>query len=94
MVRVAWVNSVIAEERSSRPPSITITWSQIRSSSPSRCEVTTTLMPNSTPTRRISASMSSRPCGSRPLVGSSRKTTRGSCTRAWASFTRCRMPVE
>ena len=46
------------------------------------------------PIRRIRASMSSRPAGSRPLVGSSSSTSCGSCTSAWASLTRCFMPVE
>ena len=46
------------------------------------------------PIRRTSASMSSRPTGSRPFVGLSSSTSFGSCTSAWASFTRCRMPVE
>ena len=89
--------SVIAEirsARSSRPPSMAISESQIRSTSPSRCEQTTTEMPNSVPIRWISASIASRPAGSRPLVGSSSSSRSGSCTRAWASLTRCFMPVE
>ena len=45
-------------------------------------------------TSAMRASISSRPCGSRPFVGSSRRSRSGSCTRAWASFTRCFMPVE
>ena len=32
--------------------------------------------------------------GSRPLVGSSSSTSRGSWTSAWASLARCFMPVE
>ena len=44
--------------------------------------------------RRISASISSRPAGSRPLVGSSSSTSCGSWTSAWASLTRCFIPVE
>ena len=39
--------SRVAEDRSSRPPSSTTTWSLTRSSSPSRCEVTSTAMPKS-----------------------------------------------
>ena len=40
-------------------------------------------------------SISSRPSGSRPAVGSSRRTRAfGSATRAWASLVRWRMPVE
>jgi hypothetical protein len=38
--------------------------------------------------------ISSRPAGSRPLVGSSSSSSLGAPTRAWASFTRCFMPVE
>ncbi len=44
--------------------------------------------------RSTSSSISSRPCGSIPAVGSSRNTSFGSCTIACASFTRCRIPVE
>ena len=50
-------------------------------------------MPN-VPSRATSASISSRPAGSRPAVGSSSRTNSGSPTSAWASFVRCRMPVE
>ena len=46
------------------------------------------------PSRATSASMSSRPAGSRPLVGSSSSTSSGSPTIACASFVRWRMPVE
>src|SRR6185503_9406714 len=67
---VAWVNSDVAQDRSRCPASSTTTWSQIRSSSPTRCEVTRTAMPNSLPILRISSRMSSRAAGSRPLVGS------------------------
>ena len=51
-------------------------------------------MPNSVPIRPISSSMAVRPAGSSPLVGSSSSISRGAPTRAWASFTRCFMPVE
>ena len=40
------------------------------------------------------SSISSRPIGSRPAVGSSSSTSSGSATIAWASFVRWRMPVE
>ena len=49
---------VIAEmrsARSSRPPSMATSVSQIRSTSPSRCEQTSTEMPNSVPIRCTSA---------------------------------------
>ena len=51
-------------------------------------------MPNSAPIRPISSSMAVRPAGSSPLVGSSSSNSWGAPTRAWASFTRCFMPVE
>ncbi len=91
---VASVKEAVEEERSNLPPSMTTRWSQVRSSSPSRWVVTSTEMPKSECTRRISASISSRPAGSRPLVGSSSSTNFGSWTSAWASLTRCFMPVE
>ena len=64
-----------------------------RSISPSRWLHTITAMPNSRPVRRTSSSISSRPAGSRPLVGSSSSSRRGSCTSDWASLTRCFIPV-
>ncbi len=51
-------------------------------------------MPNSAPIRAISSSIELRPAGSSPTVGSSSSSSRGSPTSAWASFTRCFMPVE
>ena len=51
-------------------------------------------IPNSVPTRRMSASISSRWSGSSPLVGSSRSTSLGSWAIAEASFTRWRCPVD
>ena len=51
-------------------------------------------MPNSVPIRRMRSSMSSRWTGSRPSVGSSSRTRSGSWAMAWASFTRCRCPVD
>ena len=74
---VASRNSSVREARSSRPPSSTTTLSLTRSSSPSRCEVTTTAMPKSWPIRRTSPSISSRAAGSSPLVGSSSRTSLG-----------------
>jgi len=91
---LSWVAAAVEVDRWSTPFSITTRWSEIRSSSPSRCEVTTTEMAKSVLIRWIRASISSRPAGSRPLVGSSSRTSLGSCTSAWASLTRCFMPVE
>ena len=52
-----------------------------------------TEMPN-VPRRATSSSISSRPSGSRPAVGSSSSTSSGSPTSAWASLVRWRIPVE
>ena len=51
-------------------------------------------MPNSDPIRATRSSIAVRPAGSSPLVGSSSSISRGSPTSAWASLTRCFMPVE
>src|SRR5665647_731162 len=88
------VCAAVEVNRCSTPLSITTRWSEIRSSSPSRCEVTTTEMEKSVLICWIRVSISSRPVGSSPLVGSSSSTSFGSCTSDWASFTRCFMPVE
>ena len=80
--------------RRSRPPSIATRKSQTRSISPRRCDARTIAIPNSVPVRRTSPSMSSRPAGSSPFVGSSSSSSCGSWTRAWASITRWRIPVE
>ena len=42
----------------------------------------------------MSSRTSCRPCGSRFAVGSSRKRSFGSWTRAWASLSRCFIPAE
>ena len=44
--------------------------------------------------RRISAHIAARASGSSPVVGSSRNSTRGRCTRAAATSSRRRMPPE
>ena len=85
--------SVSGPERSTRPPSSITTHWQVRSMSVRTCEETMALIPK--PSRRpISSSISSRPSGSSPAVGSSRSTRSGSWTMAWASLARCFMPVE
>ena len=61
--------------------------------SPSRCDEKMTLMPK-LPRRRMISSICSRPAGSSPDAGSSRRTSSGPWTIAWASLTRCAMPVE
>src|SRR6516162_2319860 len=54
------VKLVMVSERRSRPPSMTTSWSQICSISPSRCEETTIEMPNSAPILLIRSSMERR----------------------------------
>ena len=71
-----------------------MTASQVRTTSSSTCEDRSTRTSSSAERRRTSASISSRPDGSSPFVGSSSTTICGPCTSAWASFTRCFMPVE
>ena len=46
------------------------------------------------PKQRISARISTTPCGSRPLIGSSRIMTSGSLINAAATARRCFMPIE
>ena len=91
---VCCVNVPRGAARRSRPASIATRKSQTRSISPSRWLAMTIAMPKSVPVRRTRSSISSRPAGSSPFVGSSRRSRRGSWTSAWASFTRCFMPVE
>src|SRR5687767_12817914 len=93
-VSVSFVKCPTSPDSTSWPPWSTMMRSQVRSTSAMRCEEKSTLMPKSRWVFRTSSSISSRPNGSRPAVGSSRKTNAGSCTRAWPSFTRCFMPVE
>ena len=81
-VWLALVKLSIVSARSSLPASIATRLSQIRSISPSRWLATTIGMPNSWPIRSISSSIALRPAGSRPLVGSSSSSSRGSPTRA------------
>ena len=53
-----------------------------------------TAIPSSAESRRTSVSISSRPAGSSPFVGSSRMTRLGEWTIAWARFVRWRIPIE
>ena len=76
------------------PPSTITTASQILSTSSRWWDDTMMCMPNSLPMRRIRSSISVRCIGSSPSVGSSRRTSSGSCAIAEASFTRCRWPVD
>ncbi|CAN5156046.1 hypothetical protein BH24ACT10_BH24ACT10_06750 [soil metagenome] len=77
----------------SRPLTTTSTRSAIRSTSARMCEDTSTVRPCS-PSRRMRSTSARRCAGSRPLSGSSMSSTSGSCTRACASRTRCRIPLE
>ena len=91
---VARRSSLRLPARTTVPSPRITTSSQIRSASSRWCDEITMSMPNSVPTRRISASMSSRWSGSSPSVGSSSRTSAGSWTIAPASLTRCRCPVD
>ena len=82
-------------------PSATIfPWSMIptRSASTSAssryCVVRKTVTPSSRASRSTSAHSALRLCGSRPVVGSSRKSTRGPCSSASARSRRRFMPPE
>ncbi len=77
-----------------RPLSITTTESHVYSTSGSTCDERMRLTPLLCARSRTSSSISSRPLGSMPLVGSSRNNRSGSWTSAWASLIRCFMPVE
>ncbi len=70
------------------------TASHVRSTSLSTWLDSRTRTPSVSHRRRTISSISSRPAGSRPFVGSSSTTRSGACTSACASFTRCFMPVE
>ena len=74
------------------PRFITTTASQTDSTSGMTCEDRIRLMCLLCAMSRMSASISSRPFGSMPLVGSSSSSRSGSCTSAWASLMRCFMP--
>ena len=66
---------------------------QISSSSLSRWEFMNTVRPSSR-SRLSTMRMSLRPMGSTPSVGSSSTTSSGSFISAWATPTRCIMPLE
>jgi hypothetical protein len=79
--------------KTSLPVRITPTWVQICSTSASRCEETSTVTPP-VAISRISARTSLVPCGSRPLVGSSRMISSRGWSRPAAMASRCFMPSE
>ena len=76
-----------------RPRSRMATRPQLRSTSPSRWLLSTTVLPRSAASRTI-ARTSSRPSGSSAEVGSSRMTSSGSPSSATARPRRCCMPFE
>ena len=91
----------IVRLRSSGVPSATIrplamipTRSASSSASSRYCVVRKTVSPCSRLRRRTSSQICRRLTGSRPVVGSSRNRTSGSCTRASARSRRRRMPPE
>ena len=75
------------------PRSTMATASQVRSTSSSRCDDSTTVRPSAT-RDRIMSRMSSMPAGSRPFIGSSRISSSGSPRRQAATPRRWRMPME
>ena len=77
----------------SRPVRITPTCVQICSTSASRCEETNTVVPSAA-ICLISARTSRVPCGSSPLVGSSRMISSRGRSRPAAMASRCFMPSE
>ena len=86
-------SSARVPDAATRPRSRMTTRSQTRSTSPIRCELSST----ATPRLRRSSTMSrtsTRPSGSSALVGSSSTTSSGRATRATASPRRCCMPLE
>ena len=83
----------VSPSATSRPLTSTTTRGAMRSTSGRTCDETSTVRPSS-PSRRISSTTWRRCTGSRPLSGSSSSSSSGSCTSAWASLTRWRMPFE
>src|SRR6266849_3074678 len=77
----------------SLPPLITPTRSQICSTSPRRWLESSTVR-SPWPMSLMSLRISAMPCGSSPLVGSSRISRSGSFSSAPATPSRCFMPVE
>ena len=81
------------------PLAITLPWSMTRivsaswSASSRYCVVSSTVAPSAT-SSPMTSHVSSRPRGSRPVVGSSSSTTAGSATSAPARSSRLRMPPE
>ena len=81
------------------PSAITLPWSMTtmlsarRSASSRYCVVSSTVVPPLT-SSSITPHSSLRPCGSSPVVGSSRNSTGGRCTSAAARSSRRRIPPE
>ena len=76
------------------PRSTIAAWSQIFSTSSSRCEEMKTVRPSCSTIARIISRNSWMPPGSSPLVGSSRIRSRGSASRQRATPRRWRIPRE
>ena len=86
-------SSEIGPWRTTVPRSTMATASQVRSTSSSRCEDSTTVRPSATSDRIISR-MSCMPAGSSPFIGSSRISSWGSPIRQAATPRRWRIPME
>src|SRR6185503_11083717 len=85
--------SVRRPEATRRPFARIATRLHSASASLRTCELKKTVHPRSR-SRRISARTSRRPSGSSPDIGSSKITSSGSLTSAWAMPTRCSIPLE
>ena len=86
-------SSVIGPWRMTLPRSTMATASQVRSTSSSRCDDSTTVRPSAT-SERIMSRISCMPAGSSPFIGSSRIRSCGSPIRQAATPRRWRMPIE
>ena len=87
------ISSSMGPWRITRPWSTIATASQVRSTSSSRCEDSTTVRPSSA-RLAIMARISCMPAGSSPFIGSSRMSSSGSASRHAATPRRWRMPIE
>ena len=88
-----WRSSGSEPWKTSRPVRITPTCVQTCSTSASRCEETNTVVPSAA-ICRTRARTSRVPCGSSPLVGSSRMISSRGRSRLAAMASRCFMPSE
>jgi hypothetical protein len=93
MAPALWISSSMGPWWITHPWSTIATASQVRSTSSSRCEDSTTVRP---PPARLAIipRISCMPAGSRPFIGSSSIRSSGSASRHAATPRRWRMPIE